>query len=196
MQDFFDNLFQNYIQLPQYVKDLALLAGVLAAAFRWMLQLLSRKHRTEKTAALARNVAGGMLVTYLTLMFSSTVFARIKFAEHRMETELFWSYKKIYEGYTYYLWEDLYNVIMLIPVGILFPASFGKGIKQTVAAGFLCSVLIEVLQLFLKRGLFEFDDIFHNTIGTFLGFGLFALCRKICILLHSKTHDIVYGEEK
>jgi glycopeptide antibiotics resistance protein len=38
--------------------------------------------------------------------------------------------------------------------------------------GFLTSFTIELLQLILKRGLFEFDDMFHNTIGVGIGYGV------------------------
>jgi glycopeptide antibiotics resistance protein len=38
--------------------------------------------------------------------------------------------------------------------------------------GFLTSLSIELLQLVLKRGLFEFDDMFHNTFGVILGYGI------------------------
>ena len=39
--------------------------------------------------------------------------------------------------------------------------------------------MIELVQLMSRRGLFEFDDIIHNTIGTAIGFGLIVLIQKL-----------------
>lgn len=41
------------------------------------------------------------------------------------------------------------------------------------------SAAIEITQLLTHRGLFEFDDIIHNTFGAFLGLFLFSLIRNI-----------------
>jgi glycopeptide antibiotics resistance protein len=81
-------------------------------------------------------------------------------------------------------WEDVFNVIMLIPVGFLLPAckkngaKSGIGIRGIMLITFLISLTIEMLQLVLKRGLFEFDDMFHNTLGGVIGYGIYVLFRK------------------
>ena len=38
--------------------------------------------------------------------------------------------------------------------------------------GFVFSSVIELSQLVLKRGLCEFDDVFHNTLGCVIGYGV------------------------
>ena len=38
--------------------------------------------------------------------------------------------------------------------------------------GFIFSSVIELSQLALKRGLCEFDDVFHNTLGCVIGYGV------------------------
>ena len=38
--------------------------------------------------------------------------------------------------------------------------------------GFVFSSVIELSQLVLKRGLCEFDDVFHNTLGCAVGYGV------------------------
>ena len=56
----------------------------------------------------------------------------------------------------------------------------------SVVVGLFMSSAIEVTQLILHRGLFEFDDIFHNTLGTVIGIGVFVLITRLltatCIL--------------
>ena len=41
------------------------------------------------------------------------------------------------------------------------------------------SCSIEIIQLVLHRGLFEFDDIIHNTLGVFIGILVCLLARLI-----------------
>jgi glycopeptide antibiotics resistance protein len=39
------------------------------------------------------------------------------------------------------------------------------------------SLSIEVLQLFLRRGYSELDDVMHNTLGCLIGYGLYFIIR-------------------
>jgi len=70
----------------------------------------------------------------------------------------FWSY-----GVKSLRMEILLNIILFIPVGLLSPRWKTVGL----AAGY--SMLIELAQLVSFRGLFEFDDVIHNALGTTLG---------------------------
>lgn len=57
---------------------------------------------------------------------------------------------------------------MFAPFGFLLSGTMASHRKKCLAvfvAGFLFSVTIEVLQLKLLRGTFEYDDIFNNTLG-------------------------------
>lgn len=51
--------------------------------------------------------------------------------------------------------------------------------KYALCIGVCSSFVIEFLQLTLKLGLFEFDDIFNNTIGMMLGFGFWKINFKL-----------------
>ena len=80
----------------------------------------------------------------------------------------FWSYA----DWNIYGPQIIANVVMFIPLGFLLGKLIGwKGLL--VAAVF--SVIIELIQLITKIGMFEFDDIIHNTIGALIG----VLCWKI-----------------
>ena len=116
-----------------------------------------------------------LLVTYLMLVFGSTVFMRQP-GTRQAEYEWFWSWKVVYhafeEGYTHSLfWEILLNIALFVPIGALLPLASGRkrGIWLALVTGILISTSIEGLQLWLCRGLFEFDDIFDNTLGCVLG---------------------------
>ena len=67
------------------------------------------------------------------------------------------------------------NVAAFIPVGVLLGCASDK-MKwwKVVLIGASFSIIIEVLQFVTRRGYAEFDDVFHNTLGCLIGFGLFA----------------------
>ena len=46
-------------------------------------------------------------------------------------------------------------------------------------AGIVLSVIIELLQLLSGKGLCEFDDILHNTLGTFIGVSIYILVETV-----------------
>ena len=66
---------------------------------------------------------------------------------------------------------------MLLPVGLLLPVC-GVRFRTVVLSGLAFSCLIEVTQLFTKRGYFEIEDMIHNTLGVVLGILLRMLLRK------------------
>lgn len=72
--------------------------------------------------------------------------------------------------------EIFQNFIMLLPLGMLIPATFKylRGPVRTTLAGLTLSVSIEVAQIIFKRGYFDVDDIIFNTLGAFAGYVLFA----------------------
>ena len=58
------------------------------------------------------------------------------------------------------------NLIVFIPLGILLCKLFGwKGVIFAI----LFSTGIEIIQLVSRHGLFEFDDIFNNSLGSIIG---------------------------
>lgn len=109
------------------------------------------------------------------LILSTPVLARPVHTDYQYMLLPFWSYGEILEGRTDLLIENIANVIMLAPVGFLLPIVVRLDGKKTLLIGFLFSLSIELLQLLLKRGLFEFDDMIHNIVGCLLGYVIIRL---------------------
>lgn len=107
---------------------------------------------------------------FMTAIFVLTVFGRVV-GERRYQLRFLWSYERIFAGSMEMLREVILNILMLMPAGALLPAIFAK--KQHwyigLLLGIIASVSIELLQLATCTGLFEFDDIFHNSLGCMLG---------------------------
>ena len=88
-------------------------------------------------------------------------------------------YKECYGNFLYW---NIWNVIMFMPIGALALPAFGWKIRfwQMLIGAVALSMTIELLQLIFKLGAFEpFDDVFHNTLGALAGFFLAVLFRKI-----------------
>ena len=66
---------------------------------------------------------------------------------------------------------NILNVIMLLPLGIFLPLVYGKKIDWEVGLliGFCISLSIELMRLVLCRGMFDVDDIIHNSLGFLIG---------------------------
>ena len=117
----------------------------------------------------------GVLASYLFIVFTATILNRKLGVITGFTPELFWSWKRPDLRAQIYA-----NIFMLIPVGLLLGYKIGwKSIPEAA----MISAFIEVVQLITKRGLFEFDDIIHNTLGAVIGFW-------ICSLLRRAKHDI------
>lgn len=67
--------------------------------------------------------------------------------------------------------ENILNLFLLFPVGILLPIFLDRKMPwwQGLLVGLLISAVVEILQLLMCRGLFEFDDMIHNGFGCMLG---------------------------
>ena len=78
----------------------------------------------------------------------------------------FHSYVEILKGNRQFLLENIGNVILFIPLGVALKCG---GVRDVKKAGFLASLLIEVLQFTFALGTFECDDLIHNTLGAVIG---------------------------
>lgn len=72
--------------------------------------------------------------------------------------------------------DAIVNVLVFIPVGLALLPSFRK-IRwwQAPIVGLVLSVCIELLQLQLRRGCSDVDDVIHNTLGCLIGCGLYGV---------------------
>ena len=128
-------------------------------------------------AALAAITAGiiskkwsvGFLIGYVLIILGETVIFRTHSVRQVFQPQLFWSYK---------VWDIqkeqiLANILVYIPLGLIA----GKLWRwKGIIAGIGLSITSELLQLITHRGLFEFDDIIHNTIGALIGVSMYMVC--------------------
>ena len=134
----------------------------------------------QKKIVIMQAVSCLLLLIFLMIIFGSTVFTRSP-GVRQYQLEVFWSWKELLKigkcgrlGNSMadgLLQENLLNVLLLLPVGLLLPGVFNRRLKWRwgLIVGIVASSVIEVSQLVFCRGLFEFDDIIHNSLGCMLG---------------------------
>ena len=111
-----------------------------------------------------------LLIEYIFLIFCSTVFFRTTSELRKSDFQPFWSYKAIQDGREDLLAENIMNVVVFIPVGLLLSIAFKQVTWwKALLIGCCISVTIEALQFFLMRGFSELDDVMHNTVGCLIG---------------------------
>lgn len=125
-----------------------------------------------------------LLVELATFIFCSTVIFRNTGASCRYDFRPFWSYTAIQEGREELLVENIMNMVVFVPIGMLLGMGFAKwSWWKVIGVGCLLSMFIEAMQLVTKRGLAETDDLIHNTLGCILGYimvlGLKAIVREL-----------------
>ncbi|MGH0680056.1 VanZ family protein [Bacillus luti] len=74
----------------------------------------------------------------------------------------------------------LLNIVLFMPLGFLLPTiwSHFRKMKNTVCAGFLFSLAIELNQL-LNNRITDIDDLFTNTLGAIIGYLLYRAFKMI-----------------
>ena len=73
------------------------------------------------------------------------------------------------------------NICMFIPSGIVLPIIYKRlnSFPKVLAAGVLISLCTEILQLPFYTRTSDMDDLILNTIGVIIGYGIYALVRKL-----------------
>ncbi|MGW7352021.1 VanZ family protein [Streptomyces sp. NPDC054784] len=79
------------------------------------------------------------------------------------------------------VWQTVFNLFLLLPLGVLARVHFRRGLPATVAAGAACSLFFELTQYTGLWGLyacpyrlFAMDDLLVNTAGAAVGWALAA----------------------
>lgn len=144
--------------------------------------ILYRKGYIRKSTAIMLP----LFVLYMCFTLTITVVERYPRAYSRYNLELLWSYKAILNGRTDLIAENFWNVMLFVPIGCLLAVLFRKHSRYAVITGLLISLGIELYQLIAHKGLFEFDDIIHNTAGTLLGVAICLLVKNISRMIPTR----------
>ena len=115
-----------------------------------------------------------VLTVYVTLLRGENMSSYYNF-------QLFLAWQEAWNQFTLQVWLNvLLNIALFVPLGVL-PLVFRYAEKWylMLATGFLTSLAIESIQLVTRRGMFDVDDLFCNTVGAMLGWGIVMAIRAI-----------------
>ncbi len=145
-----------------------------------ILRILQRRKLEKKGyySSLKREIVLGIYLTIIFALYSQTVFSDLDtFMLEGWNNINFEPLRFIIHSKTasesYFFINVLGNILFFVPIGLFTPMLFnGKPLLQSVGAGFLFSLSIEILQLPLLRAT-DVDDLILNTSGAFAGYILY-----------------------
>lgn len=143
-------------------------------------QTVTRRRNPERTLAILSHIA---MLPYLFCVAWITLLRRTPTVQRKNLTPFF-EYTNVFYGERtlFFIGQIMGNLVMLLPLGMML--TFGwKPFRNpflTVGAGFCCTTAIELTQWYTARGLLEWDDLFNNTVGAFIGYLLAMWILHIC----------------
>lgn len=177
----------------QYMKDMALgmLAGLPLTAGIRLFCGVRRKRRDGRTT-LPHEILALLLGMYLLGLLSQTILPELAAVlesgvyrgSGRINLIPFVIFRQTaievfrYGHVSYFLVNFVGNILIFLPLGLLPPLLWKKmeRLWKVVLLGCGVSVCIELTQLLLPRGT-DIDDVWLNTLGAALGYGVFAILR-------------------
>lgn len=116
------------------------------------------------------------------MAFAYTLLGRKVSSDASVELRLFWCVRKAWIEKNPQNWHFIVgNILLFIPLGIILALLLKErcNIWWILLSGFLASLSIELMQLYTHKGLFELDDLFHNTLGCYIGYCVFVVVGRI-----------------
>lgn len=123
-----------------------------------------------------------LFVVYCVVLLGATFLSRGEYYTGAQIMPPFASYKEAwYQGKVSNIRNIVVNILLFVPLGFLLPLGIKRLRKfsATGSLGLLITIIIELLQIVTKRGIFEFDDILNNFLGTMIGYGIFTFAAWI-----------------
>ena len=127
---------------------------------------------------------------YYLMVLRITCFGRTHF--QGINLRLFSSYEDAWFGFSENAWQQLIlNIVMFVPLGMIIPLLKPRFQNIVWALGivFASTLFIEGIQYVFHLGVFEYDDLFNNTLGGMLGFCV------VMVVLNKRhiLHAVAYG---
>lgn len=90
-------------------------------------------------------------------------------------------------------WDMLGNLLMYVPVGVMFCYWHNACWWKNALLGAGISATVEILQSLLHTGSCDVDDFIVNTLGSFLGAAVFAVIDRCCNGDREQVRETVEG---
>lgn len=141
-----------------------------------------------------KRISGILLVCYFIAVLAITLGSRSTDIESHVLWNPFITYRLVIDSVKYgiqkYGWQELWkrigwykeplnsialNILLFVPLGYLVPSvfSFLRRWWRVLLTGLGFSLMIEIVQFLTHLGWFDASDLFHNTLGAVIGYGIY-----------------------
>lgn len=178
MEKLYSN-FRGYLKLNIPNIRWILIFGMIFAALFYFLQV--KGYGKQIKSRVASILCWGLLSLNCSFVYIMTLSGRKIGGTHRFELKPFSSYYVVFaEGNMEILLQILMNIAMYIPLGFLLPCCFRlfEKYRYVILVIFCGSLVIELIQLVLRMGLFEVDDVINNTLGAVIGLLIYMIFKR------------------
>lgn len=137
--------------------------------------IYKRVFKGDKRFSKRKVLLCSLLVVYLAMVFGVTILSRGTFYQRNANIHFLRSYKEAWIIFSINSWKFIIlNIIMFIPLGFILPLFNNRFRKVYISfgVGLLLTLFIESVQLLAGFGIFDIDDIFNNSLGALIGYGL------------------------
>ena len=124
-----------------------------------------------------------LFILYILVVSYVTIFGR---REGENDTSILMTFDSVRTAFEQGSFEPLnhlaLNVVMFVPLGFLFPLIDPEGLDRPSYAffiGLMASTIIESVQLLLRIGQCDAEDILANTVGAIVGLYIFRIAQRI-----------------
>jgi len=151
---------------------------ILGSGYLGWYYLYFKKKWSDKRLNKKKVLGWSVFFIYLVVVLGATMLSRPGFFGNTRIYPLFYSYKDAWTDFSITEWRNIIlNICMFVPLGFMLPQLVKKVAVfwKVSLVGFLFTLCIELLQLLLKRGIFEPDDLLGNTGGTMIGYGIYCV---------------------
>lgn len=181
------SLFRQYLEL-----GVALVLLLTLAFFLGYFLIYRKLCKGTRKFEFKRLGLYAVFVCYLVIIFGATMLSRGDGWQGNANLHLFYSYREAWNAFSATEWRNIIlNILLFLPFGCLLPfvSKRFKAFWKTCFAGFALTLAIEVVQLVLKKGIFEVDDIFDNTLGAIIGYGCYRILMFTISIIKKKKDE-------
>lgn len=155
--------------LLPYIKYSIALIIILLAAYVVYRKFFYKKYPVQ----LSTFIVVTLLICWAVVVLGITTLSRPAFFTGELNFSLFSGYLNAWNKWSLSEFQlIIFNMIMFMPLGVLLPLLHRKNRSfwRVFFLSFMFTLCVEVFQLVSGKGIFELDDLLHNTIGSMAGY--------------------------
>ena len=175
------------------ILPIASIVAVVIIGITYLSYTLYRKRGGRKKASFSQFSALFLLFGWFAVVLVLTTFSRGANFEGWVNFRLFSDYINAWNQWSLSeLQLIVFNMLMFAPLGFLLPL-LGKKTRRIVPIlliSLTVTLSIEFFQMFSRRGIFELNDILHNTLGSVAGYFLMSAIQDVLVLRKIKVQSL------